>query len=213
MGMTPLPLIPAAAGHGRLECGYFERGECRSCALIETEYPQQITDEEVWCHEVLAAVAPAEWLPSFTSEVRDFRNRAKLAVGGTAGHVTLGILDQEFHGVDLRECGIQAPAIRTVIPVLACFLEATGLEPYSVSARRGELKFVHVTAAPSGDLMIRFVVRTQHGLDVLRSRRARLLELVPNARAVSVNLLPYHKVVIGGSMEEQLHSGSQRHKY
>jgi 23S rRNA (uracil747-C5)-methyltransferase len=110
--MTPLPLIPAAADHGRLECGYFERGECRSCALIETEYPQQITDEEVWCHEILAAVAPSVWLPSFTSGIRDFRNRAKLAVGGTAGHVTLGILDQEFHGVDLRECGIQAPAIR-----------------------------------------------------------------------------------------------------
>jgi 23S rRNA (uracil747-C5)-methyltransferase len=210
MGMTPLPLIPAAAGHGRLECGYFERGECRSCALIETEYPQQITDEEVWCHEVLAAAAPSVWLPSFTSGVRDFRNRAKLAVGGTAGHVTLGILDQEFHGVDLRECGIQAAAIRTVIPVLADFLDATGLEPYSVSARRGELKFVHVTAAPSGDLMVRFVVRTQHGLDVLRSRRARLLELVPEARVVSVNLLPEHKAVLEGSREEMLHGGSLR---
>jgi 23S rRNA (uracil747-C5)-methyltransferase len=210
MGMTPLPLIPAAAGHGRLECGYFERGECRSCALIETEYPQQITDEEVWCHEVLAAAAPSVWLPSFTSGVRDFRNRAKLAVGGTAGHVTLGILDQEFHGVDLRECGIQAAAIRRVIPVLADFLDATGLEPYSVSARRGELKFVHVTAAPSGDLMIRFVVRTQHGLDVLRLRRARLLELVPEARVVSVNLLPEHKAVLEGSREEMLHGGSLR---
>ena len=210
MGMTPLPLIPAAADHGRLECGYFERGECRSCALIETEYPQQITDEEVWCHEILAAAAPSVWLPSFTSGIRDFRNRAKLAVGGTAGHVTLGILDQEFHGVDLRECGIQAAAIRTVIPVLAGFLDATGLEPYSVSARRGELKFVHVTAAPSGDLMIRFVVRTQHGLDVLRSRRARLLELVPEARVVSVNLLPEHKAVLEGSREEMLHGGSLR---
>ena len=150
------------------------------------------------------------WLPSFTSGIRDFRNRAKLAVGGTAGHVTLGILDQEFHGVDLRECGIQAAAIRTVIPVLAGFLDATGLEPYSVSARRGELKFVHVTAAPSGDLMIRFVVRTQHGLDVLRSRRARLLELVPEAQVVSVNLLPEHKAVLEGSREEMLHGGSLR---
>src|SRR5699024_11729862 len=125
-----------------------------------------------------AAVAPPVRLPGCPVGVRGFRNRAKLAVGGTAGHVPLGTLDQEFHGVALRECGIQAAAIRTVIPVLASFLDATGLEPYSVSARRGELKFVHVTAAPSGDLMIRFVVRTQHGLDVLRSRRARLLELV-----------------------------------
>ncbi|TNM53609.1 methyltransferase [Brevibacterium sediminis] len=193
-----------------MNCGYFERGECRSCALIETPYGQQITDKESWCRETLAEAAPRIWLPTFASGVRDFRNRAKLAVGGSARHITLGILDQEFHGVDLRDCGIQAPAIRTVIPVLADFLDGTGLEPYDVSARRGELKFVHVTAAPSGELMIRFVVRTQHGLDVLRSRKGPLSELVPDASVVSVNLLPEHKAVLEGSREEMFRGESLR---
>lgn len=208
--MTTLPLTPASADHGRLHCGYFERGECRSCALIETPYGQQITDKESWCRETLAEAAPRIWLPTFASGVRDFRNRAKLAVGGSACHVTLGILDQEFHGVDLRDCGIQAPAIRAVIPVLADFLDGTGLEPYDVAARRGELKFVHVTAAPSGELMIRFVVRTQHGLDVLRSRKGPLSELVPDASVVSVNLLPEHKAVLEGSREEMFRGESLR---
>ena len=208
--MTTLPLTPASADHGRLHCGYFERGECRSCALIETPYGQQITDKESWCRETLAEAAPRIWLPTFAGGARDFRNRAKLAVGGSARHVTLGILDQEFHGVDLRDCGIQAPAIRAVIPVLADFLDGTGLEPYDVSARRGELKFVHVTAAPSGDLMIRFVVRTQHGLDVLRSRKGPLFELIPAASVVSVNLLPEHKAVLEGSREEMLRGESLR---
>ena len=208
--MTTLPLTPASADHGRLHCGYFERGECRSCALIETPYGQQITDKETWCREILAEAAPRVWLPTFAGGARDFRNRAKLAVGGSARHVTLGILDQEFHGVDLRDCGIQAPAIRAVIPVLADFLDGTGLEPYDVSARRGELKFVHVTAAPSGELMIRFVVRTQHGLDVLRSRKESFFELVPDASVVSVNLLPEHKAVLEGSREEMLRGESLR---
>ena len=205
-----MPLTPASADHGRLHCGYFERGECRSCALIETPYGQQITDKESWCRETLAEAAPRIWLPTFAGGARDFRNRAKLAVGGSARHVTLGILDQEFHGVDLRDCGIQAPAIRAVIPVLADFLDGTGLEPYDVSARRGELKFVHVTAAPSGELMIRFVVRTQHGLDVLRSRKESFFELVPDASVVSVNLLPEHKAVLEGSREEMLRGESLR---
>ncbi|WP_172172533.1 methyltransferase domain-containing protein [Brevibacterium sp. CT2-23B] len=208
--MTTLPLTPASADHGHLHCGYFERGECRSCALIETHYGQQIADKEAWCRKVLAEAAPRVWLPTFAGGLRDFRNRAKLAVGGSAGNVTLGILDQEFHGVDLRDCGIQAPAIRAVIPVLADFLDATGLEPYDVAARRGELKFVHVTAAPSGELMIRFVVRTQHGLDVLRSRKGRLFEVIPNASVVSVNLLPEHKAVLEGSREEMLRGESLR---
>ena len=208
--MTTLPLSPASADHGRLHCRYFERGRCRSCALIETPYGQQITDKESWCRETLAEAAPREWLPTFAGGVRDFRNRAKLSVGGSSGQVTLGILDQEFHGVDLRDCGIQAPAIRAVIPVLADFLDDTGLEPYDVSARRGELKFVHVTAAPSGELMIRFVVRTQHGLDVLRSRKGPLFELVPAASVVSVNLLPEHKAVLEGSREEMFRGESLR---
>ena len=208
--MTSLPLTPASGVSGRLECGYFERGQCRSCALIETPYGQQITDKESWCREILTEPAPRVWLPTFAGGVRDFRNRAKLAVGGSAGHVTLGILDQEFHGVDLRDCGIQTPAIRAVIPVLADFLDGTGLEPYDVSARRGELKFVHVTAAPSGELMIRFVVRTQHGLDVLRSRKESFFELVPDASVVSVNLLPEHKAVLEGSREEMLRGESLR---
>lgn len=208
--MTTLPLTPASADHGRLHCEYFERGECRSCALIETPYGQQITDKESWCRETLAEAAPRIWLPTFAGGARDFRNRAKLAVGGSARHVTLGILDQEFHGVDLRDCGIQAPAIRAVIPVLADFLDGTGLEPYDVSARRGELKFVHVTAAPSGELMIRFVVRTQHGLDVLRSRKESFFELVPDASVVSVNLLPEHKAVLEGSREEMFRGESLR---
>ena len=208
--MTTLPLTPASADHGYLHCGYFERGECRSCALIESHYGQQIADKEAWCREVLAEAAPRVWLPTFAGGLRDFRNRAKLAVGGSAGNVTLGILDQEFHGVDLRDCGIQTPAIRAVIPVLADFLDATGLEPYDVAARRGELKFVHLTAAPSDELMIRFVVRTQHGLDVLRSRKGRLFEVIPNASVVSVNLLPEHKAVLEGSREEMLRGESLR---
>lgn len=208
MPASSLTLAPTGDGH--LHCHYFDRGECRSCALIETPYAQQVRDKESWCREILAEAAPQVWLPSFVGGMAEFRNRAKLAVGGEVGAVTLGILDDEFHGVDLRDCGIQSAAIRAVTPILADFLDATGLEPYDVSVRRGELKFVHVTAAPSGDLMIRFVVRTQHGLDVLRSRRTALFEAVPEATVVSVNQLPEHKAVLEGDREEMLQGRSLR---
>lgn len=208
--MTASPLPVTAAANGHLDCRYFAAGACRSCALLETPYPQQVSAKESWCREVLADHAPGSWLPAATGGAEGFRNRAKLAVGGARGALTLGILDQEFHGVDLRDCGIQEPAIRAVIPVLAEFLDATGLDPYDVPRRRGELKFVHVTAAPSGELMIRFVVRTQFGLEVLASRRERLLGLVPHASVVSVNLLPEHKAALEGSREVLLHGDSLR---
>lgn len=208
--MTPMPLTPTSAEDGHLDCHYFNDGLCRSCTFVETPHAQQVADKESWCREVLANHSPAAWLPAASGADRDFRNRAKLAVGGSVGSVTLGILDQDFHGVDLRECGIQAPQIRAIIPIIGQFLDDSGLAPYDVNARRGELKFVHITAAPSGDLMIRFVVRTRHGLDVLRSRREQLIGLAPMATVVSVNLLPEHKAVLEGSREEMLRGGSLR---
>lgn len=192
----------------QLRCDYFEDGRCRSCALIETPYSAQLRDKEQRCQELLPQVA--SWLPSFSGGDRGFRNRVKLVVGGKPGRVTLGILGPDGRGVDLRECAIQSPTIAGVIPSIASFLESTNLAPYDVPGRRGELKFVHVTAAPAdektGDssLMVRFVVRSERSLEVLRSRLESLRALVPDAAVVSVNLLPEHKAVLEGEREEML---------
>ena len=185
-------------------CAYFEAGRCRSCALIETPYPKQLSDKERRCRELLPQVAEAQWLPSVAGGVADFRNKAKLVVGGTAGHVTLGILGPDGRGVDLRDCLIQEPGIREAIPPLGVFLEATRLAPYDVPTKRGEVKFVHLTLAPSGALMLRFVVRTQQALQTLRKALPDLLRRVPRAAVVSVNLLPEHKAVLEGEHEELL---------
>lgn len=188
----------------RLRCQYFEAGRCRSCSLIETPYETQLSAKQSRCRELLPQLPGEAWLPAFSGGDRGFRNRAKLVVGGMAGAVTLGILGPDGRGVDLRECAIQAPGIAAVIPVLARFVESTGLPPYDVPARKGELKFVHVTLAPTGELMLRFVVRTQYGLDVLRSRLASLREAVPEAGVISVNLLPEHRAALEGQREELL---------
>ncbi|MCB1273199.1 MAG: methyltransferase domain-containing protein [Leucobacter sp.] len=194
-----------------LHCRYFAAGECRSCTFIETPYPAQIAEKEARCRALLPQVAADAWLPTFSGGDRGFRNRAKLVVGGTGGRrggVTLGILGPEGTGVDLRECAIQDPAINAVIPVLADFIERSGLEPYDVPARRGELKFVHVTISPDGELMVRFVTRSAHGLGVLRARLGELRRLLPRAVVISVNLLPEHKAVLEGPHEEVLHGES-----
>ncbi|WP_336658466.1 methyltransferase domain-containing protein [Leucobacter sp. USHLN153] len=185
-------------------CEYFEAGRCRSCVLIETPYPTQLSAKERRCRELLPQVPESLWLPSVAGGTADFRNKAKLVVGGWAGRVTLGILGPDGEGIDLRDCLIQEPGIRDAIPHLGAFLEETGLPPYDVPRKRGELKFVHVTLAPSGELMLRFVVRTQQALQTLRKALPRLLVRVPQASVVSVNLLPEHKAVLEGEREELL---------
>lgn len=185
-------------------CHYFEAGRCRSCTLIETSAAQQLRDKEERCRALLPGVPEQAWLPTVPGGVRDFRNKAKLVVGGRPGRVTLGILGPDGAGVDLRDCLIQQPAIRAMIPDLARFIEQTGLPPYDVPKRRGELKFVHVTVSPAEELMLRFVVRSAQALEVLRDRLPQLRRAVPAATVVSVNLLPEHKAVLEGEREELL---------
>lgn len=185
-------------------CDYFEAGRCRSCTLIETPIAAQLRAKQDRCRELLTGVPAAAWLPPVASPDRDFRNKAKLVVGGATGRVTLGILGPDGAGVDLRDCLIQSPGIRAAIPRLADFLDATGLAPYNVPQRRGELKLVHVTEAPGGALMLRFVVRTEQSLDRLRKRLPELRETLPRAAVISVNLLPEHKAVLEGDREELL---------
>lgn len=189
---------------GNPRCDYFERGVCRSCTLIETPYAEQLRDKEHRCRTLLPTVPEVAWLPPVEGGVSGFRNKAKLVVGGAPGRVTLGILGPDQQGIDLRECLIQSPEIYAAIPALAELLEASGLAPYDVPARHGELKFVHVTSSPAGRLMIRFVVRSARAADRLARLTDRLTELVPNVEAASINLLPEHKAVLEGDEERPL---------
>ncbi|WP_246055766.1 methyltransferase domain-containing protein [Leucobacter komagatae] len=185
-------------------CRYFEAGVCRSCTFIETPIDAQLRVKQERCAALLPSVPAAAWLAPVAGGVAGFRNRAKLAVGGAAGAVTLGILDRGGAGVDLTECLIHEPEIQAVIPLLADFVNASGIAPYSVPRRRGELKYVHVTVSPAGELMVRFVVRSEHGLGMIRARVDTLRELLPQAAVISVNLLPEHKAVLEGEREEPL---------
>ncbi|OII05881.1 23S rRNA (uracil(747)-C(5))-methyltransferase RlmC [Curtobacterium sp. MCBA15_005] len=191
-----------------MQCDYFDRGVCRSCTLMGQPYADQVLDKELRTRELLhdaveAAGGPGavSWSPAITSPESGYRNKAKMVVGGSVQHPTVGILDHRQRGVDLRHCGICTPGIRHALPVLAEFVSTAGLVPYDVAARRGELKYVLVTESPDGELMIRFVLRSEGQLPRLRQHLAALRAALPNAVVVTVNLLPEHKAVTEGDRE------------
>lgn len=165
-------------------------------------YAVQLAEKHERCQQALAAVAPdVTWLEPFASRESAFRNKAKLVVGGRAGAVTLGILDPQLGGVDLRACGLHEEPLQRLIPRLADVVDEIGLEPYDVAARRGELKHLILTLSPTGEVMLRLVLRSRKHLALLQSRLPRLLEHLSEVRVVSVNLQPEHKAVLEGSTE------------
>ncbi|WP_353816790.1 23S rRNA (uracil(747)-C(5))-methyltransferase RlmC [Agromyces sp. SYSU T00266] len=184
-----------------MDCAYFDAGRCRSCSLMGRPYPAQLGDKQAHAEDLLAPFDVPEWLPPVASSERDYRNKAKMVVGGTVEAPTIGILDADGHGVDLQACGICSPGHRAAFPVLARFITLARIVPYDVAARRGELKHLIVTESPDGELMVRFVLRSTEPLGRMRKHLPALLAELPQARVVTANLLPEHKAVLEGADE------------
>ncbi|WP_084078994.1 23S rRNA (uracil(747)-C(5))-methyltransferase RlmC [Demequina sp. NBRC 110057] len=185
-----------------MQCAYWDAGVCRSCTLIETPYAAQLDHKQAGVEALLAPLAPGlTWRDPVGSDEAGFRTKAKMVVAGTIDAPTLGILDADGLGTDLRRCGLYPPALSAAFPVLAEFVTVASLEPYSVPERRGELKHILVTLAPSGGLMARFVMRSTEALTRLRKHLPWLMERLPALSVVTLNVLPEHKAVTEGDRE------------
>lgn len=184
-----------------MQCSYFDAGVCRSCTLMGQPYEQQVRQKQQHCEQLLAKHEGLHWLEPMAGPESGYRNKAKMVVGGSTQALTLGILDHHGDGVDLRECGICSPGLQAVFPTLAAFITTQGLTPYDVPARRGELKNLIITESPQGELMLRFVLRSEAQLDRIRRGLAGLLERMPQLAVVTANILPEHKAVLEGEHE------------
>ncbi len=168
------------------------------------DYDAQLAGKLAHARSLLGAWTDAEWLPPMPSRPEAFRNKAKMVVGGTVEAPTLGILDDERRGVDLRGCGVLADGLRAALPTIAAFITRARLVPYDVPARRGELKNVLLTESPDGRLMLRFVLRSSESLPRIRKHLPGLLDELTQLAVVSANLLPEHKAVLEGELEVPL---------
>jgi 23S rRNA (uracil747-C5)-methyltransferase len=191
-----------------MQCSYFDARACRSCTLMGVPHADQLAGKDRACRDLLAPSPGLRWLPAVAGPESGYRNKAKMVVGGTVEQPTLGILDADGHGVDLRACGICSPGLRAAMPVLAAFVTRASLTPYDVPSRAGELKHLLVTESPDGELMVRFVLRSQEPVARLRKHLPWLLERLPHLRVATANLQPAHAAVLEGDRELQLSEAS-----
>lgn len=182
-----------------MQCDHFDAHRCRSCTLLEVPYARQLREKQ----EHVGALLPAgiAWAEPVASPQEGFRNKAKMVVSGSISQPTLGILDRHQLGVDLRDCGLHLPGLQASLPVLAGFVTRAALTPYDVPSRRGELKHLIVTESPAGELMVRFVLRSEEPLARIRKHLPRLQAELPQLRVASVNFQPEHKAILEGDRE------------
>lgn len=184
-----------------MQCRHFDAGACRSCALLETPRPDQLSAKQALAERAVGHAGGVEWAAPYAGPDAGFRTKAKMVVAGTADAPTLGILDEDSAGVDLRDCQLHDPRIEAALPALAEFVTLARLTPYDVPSRSGELKHVLVTVSPEGELMVRWVLRSTEALPRLRKHLPWLAERLPSLAVASANLLPEHKAVLEGDQE------------
>ncbi|MCE5233055.1 MAG: 23S rRNA (uracil(747)-C(5))-methyltransferase RlmC [Mizugakiibacter sp.] len=185
-----------------MHCDYHAAGRCRSCTHLDIPYADQLAAKDRHCRALLGAHGGAAWLPPAASPEAGFRNKAKMVVGGSTEAPLLGILDSAGRGVDLAGCPLYPAALQAAFAPVKAFIAAARVAPYDVAHRRGELKYVLVTlAAHSGELMLRFVLRSQEPLARMRRHLPELHAALPALRVVSANLQPVHQAVLEGEQE------------
>ncbi|MBD3913054.1 methyltransferase domain-containing protein [Nocardioides hwasunensis] len=196
--MRGAPATSLDATDGHLRCHHYDAFRCRSCTLLEVPRPRQLSDKEAHARSLVDAPV---WLPTVAGPGAAFRNKAKMVVGGGAEAPTLGILDRDLAGIDLRDCGLHSPGLRSALEHVAAWISHAGLTPYDVAARAGELKHVLLTESPDAELMLRLVVRSTALEARIRSRLPALLDAVAGLRVVTMNIQPEHKAVLEGDRE------------
>lgn len=192
-----------------MQCHHFDADRCRSCSLLALPHAEQVEGKLAHVRALLDPVGSPEWVPPVVGVERAFRNKAKMVVASTVEAPTLGILTRDGEGIDLRDCPLYSDRVHTALEVLAGFVTTARLTPYDVPARRGELKHLLVTEAPSGSLMVRFVLRSTEPLPRIRKHLPTLLAETQargiSLEVVSANLQPEHKAVLEGPDEVVLH--------
>lgn len=183
-----------------LHCPHFAAARCRSCAWIERSYADQLADKQALA-EARIQGPRLRWLPPMASALSGFRNKAKMAVGGSIDAPVLGLVDLKDHAVDLADCLLYPPALQAAFEPLRPFIRSAGIRPYALAERRGELKYLLLTIAPSGELGLRFVLRSREPLSRIEKHLPALRESLPALGPVSVNLQPEHKAVLEGDTE------------
>lgn len=183
-----------------LSCTYFDSKICQSCSLLPLSYSQQLAHKEERIHALLPFPSHV-WEQSMPSAPSYFRNKAKLAVGGSVESPILGIMHRDFSFHELTECPLYTPAMYAAFPVIREFITRARLFPYNPATNRGELKFVLLTVSPSGQMLLRFVLRSHESLVRIRKHHVWLRERLPQICVLSANIQPHRSAILEGEEE------------
>ena len=133
-----------------MHCALYDAGRCRSCQWLERPVPQQLADKMADLRTLLAAIPVAAWGGSRSA------GRRRLSVTRLKWWSAAALSVRCWDAAPRWHPGgpHRLPALsRRVCPGFAAlkpFIARAGLTPYNVARKRGELKYLLLTASQQG---------------------------------------------------------------
>lgn len=187
-----------------MNCPHYQTQTCTSCQWFETPYAVQLTQKQIHLKQQISALdqSQLEWIEPFKSAQSGFRNKAKMVVSGAVERPILGIINEQNQPVDLTDCPLYPLHFADIFAVLKDFIGRAGLVPYNIAKRKGELKYILLTESRARqELMLRFVLRSETKLPLMRRELAGLSSKLPDLTVVTANIQPQHAAILEGEKE------------
>ncbi|MDX8000392.1 23S rRNA (uracil(747)-C(5))-methyltransferase RlmC [Xenorhabdus sp. Reich] len=185
-----------------MQCMQYTEENCHSCQWLDKSYPNQLSDKQQHLSLLLQETPVIHWLSPVTSKTKGFRNKAKMVVSGSVERPLLGMLHRDGRTVDLCDCLLYPQYFQPVFDVIKVFIAKAGLVPYNVERKKGELKYILLTESrANGEMMLRFVLRSETKLAQLERALSWLQEQLPQVTVISANIQPTHMAILEGEKE------------
>lgn len=179
-------------------CSYYDTRVCHSCSQIDLFYAEQLTEKSAHLHKALEPFSVSEWLKPNSSQLKGFRNKAKMVATNGKDGVILGLSDE----VSLIGCPLYDISMQTVLEHTQNWLRGLGIKAYDVQKKKGELKYVLLTrSSHNGTMMLRFVVRSHGIIARLKASLGTLRILAPELKVITINIQPIHMAILEGEEE------------
>jgi 23S rRNA (uracil747-C5)-methyltransferase len=166
--------------------------------MIDLFYSEQLNEKNAHLHKTLEPFGPKEWLKPASSQLKGFRNKAKMVASSGEEGLVLGLSED----VSLIGCPLYDPSMQRVLEHVQSWLRNLGIKAYDVKKKKGELKYVLLTRSfHNGTMMLRFILRS-HGIIARLEGNLETLRLVaPELKVITVNIQPIHMAVLEGDEE------------
>ena len=188
-----------------MKCSYFLESHCRSCNLLDKSYADTLVLKEVELKKLFSEIDTI-FKPSvgLDRDATGSRNKAKFSVFTENNELTFGFYHSDGTSRELEACPLHALGINSLLPQLKIILKKYQIIPYDLKTKTGELKYLLLSKSgegESGELLLRFVLRSKESLDRLKKAAIEISAMSSNVKVITANIQPIHQAIFEGDEE------------